>query len=542
MRPDPIEVIGRLKKRQSRLAILRLPYESIWHDISDFIQTRRSSWDIQNAGLELPELYNTTALTAHRIQTAGFTNYMTSRTQPWMKLTIADRYVRSLPGVSAWLDDASAALLDFLADSNFYDQHDRLASDAGGIGTGTMFADRNPAERKVYFSTRHPKEIWISDGEYGLANTVYRNFLMSYANIGRRFKKLPEAVQRKVNDEPDSFCLMLHAVEPRDIFDPESNYSLDYEFASYYVSLTDSELIDEGGFKEFPYIVWRWDRNTDEIYGRSPAMDAFSDVMRLNQISKTQLELAQKIADPPMQIPETLKDSVRLGPGGRNYMDEREEITPIALGSNYPITIEIERSVEKIINDHFNVDFFMTLAKIDREMTAREVFERKGEISAVLGSVIGSHKTEVADPVLSRAFEMASGWGKIPVPPLVLRDANVKLDIEYTGYLAQIQRKYYSTSGISSALEIMLPLMQAFPDSIDNVDTDELLRESADAFGLPAKILRDKPLMEMIRQQRAQAMQAAQAQNAQLQLAQKVDPNKAAEPGSLADRVLGGQQ
>lgn len=540
MQPKSDEIVERISRRFASLQKLRLPYEPIWRDISEFIQTRRSSWDIESPSVMLPDLFNTRALSAHRIQTAGFTNYMTSRTQPWFKLLISDRYIRGLPGVATWLDDASQALLDFISDSNFYEQHDKLTADAGGLGTGVMFIDRAIEARKPNFSTRHPKEVWIADGEYGTADTVYRKYIMSYKNVAKRFKDAPKTIQDKAADRPDDYCLILHAVEPRETFDPASRFSRDYQYGSYYISLTDNELLDEGGYREFPYIVWRWDRSTDELYGRSPAMDAFSDVLRLNQISKTQLELAQKIADPPMQIPETLKDSVRLGPGGRNYLDEREEITPIQLGANYPITMEVEQAVEKIIDDHFNVDFFLTLSKIDREMTAREVFERKGEISAVLGSVIGSHKSEVADVALARCFEMAQDWGKIPQPPQMLRGSGIKLDVEYTGYLAQIQRKYYSTSGLSSALEIMLPIMQAFPDSADNVDPDELLREAADAFGAPAKIIRDRPVMESIRMQRAAAMQAAQAAQTQQELVKRVDPNKAAEPGSLADRVIGG--
>jgi hypothetical protein len=519
------ELVADILKRFSKLKSIRTIYEPVWREITDFAFPRLSNWDLQGTTVVKSKGFNSRAVEANKLQSYGFLGYMVSRTKPWFRLRLPDTTAMRMPGVADWLEDVELALAAELARSNFYDQAAEFVPILGSIGTSSMtMAEDSIVPGRALFNTRHPKEYWIQDGLSGRVETEMRQFRMiASAAMQLWGDKAPEDIRRKAEEDPYSYVQILHAVLPREDWNPDSLLAKDKRFASYYIALDSDDLIEEGGFDVFPHATARWTKNADESYGYSPAFDALSDILRLNQVSRTQLELAQRIADPPISAPETMRDTLRTSAGAKNFrLTENERIEPLQFGANYPVTLEVEQNIEKVINEHFNVDFYLMLAQLDRQMTAREVLERKGEQSAVLGATIGAFQTEFLTPVISWIYRKCVEWHRLPPPPPAIVEAGNHLDIEYTGYLAQLQRKYYASSGISSALEVIFPIMQAFPESAINIDTDELIREAADAFGMPQKVIREIPEVQKIRQQQAAAAAQQQQQAMAMQTQQDV--------------------
>lgn len=506
------DLVSELLKRFSRLKQDRAYIEPVWREVADLAYPRLSNWDTNSITFVRSRAFNSRALYANKLQAYGFLGYMMNRAKPWFRLRVADRQLAQAPGVSDWLEEVTQVLVDELQASNFYDQAAELVPILGSIGTAAMSMQEDPSRPgRAFFSTRHPKECWFAESNGTHVDTCYRQFRMVGTQAMKTWKEeLPAATRERITSDPYGFIRILHVVQPREEWNPDSLLSIDKPFGSYYIDLDSGELIAEGGYDHFPYVVPRWVKNADEVYGGSPAMDALTDILRLNQVSRTQLELAQKIADPPTTAPETMRDSLRLNPGSRNFRNTPDEkIEPLVFGANYPITKDVENSIREIIDGHFNVEFFLMLSRIDREMTAREVLERKGEQSAVLGATIGNFQTEFLSPAIEWLFNRCVEWGKFPPPPQALQQGGT-VSVEYTGYLAQLQQKYYGSSGLTSALEILMPIIGSFPQAADNIDVDELVRAAAEAFGLPQKIIRELPEVQSIRVKAAQAAAAQQ--------------------------------
>ena len=97
--------------------------------------------------------------------------------------------------------------------------------------------------------------------------------------------------------------------------------SKNMDFISCHVHEESGALLRESGFREFPYVVPRYLKSSsNEIYGRSPAMNALPDVKMLNTMSKTTIKAAQKQIDPPLMVPDDgFVLPVRTVPGGLNF-------------------------------------------------------------------------------------------------------------------------------------------------------------------------------------------------------------------------------
>jgi len=504
-------------RRHDALKEIRTIHEPDWQEISELTHPRYSSWSIETPSIIRAKGFNSKGVKANKLMGFGFMGYMVSRTRPWFKLVTTDPALARYPGVADWLEEAESVLLAELTKSNFYDQIAELLPIMGSIGTGAVSMKEDPVTpRRAQFATRHPKEIWVASTYGERIDVVFRQFRMMQTTALARWRKdLPEETRERCERKPYDYMQVLHAVLPREDWMPGSPLSIEKRFGSFYVDMGTKKLITEGGFAEFPYLVGRWTKNTDSPYGSSPGHDCLVDILRLQQVSRTQMELAQKIADPMIDAPETIRDSIRIGAGAVNFHSRPEEhLQAVQLGANYPITIEQERALEQSIDEHYNVDFFLMLSRMEREMTAREVLERKGEQAAVLGATIGAFESDVLSPVIEWMFARCAEWGKIPQPPRALIESGMPIDVEYTGYLAQLQRKYFSSTGLQDAMSVLFPIFQANPEAMDNINFDELARDTADTFNLSQRIVREEPEVQAMRQSRAQAQQQAMQQQA----------------------------
>src|SRR5690242_15845561 len=94
-------------------------------------------------------------------------------------------------------------------------------------------------------------------------------------------------------------------------------------FESVYVSVAGT-LIDVGGFDEVPYLVPRFSKVTGEIYGLGPGMTCLPDVKMLNEMAKTVVKAAQKIVDPPLQLPDSgFLVPIKTTPGSLNSLRQQ---------------------------------------------------------------------------------------------------------------------------------------------------------------------------------------------------------------------------
>ena len=336
---------------------------------------------------------------------------------------------------------------------------------------------------------------------------------------------------RKVYDKkPDDEVTMLHAVTPRYERDSSKMDSANMPFASVYICMESKMPISIKGFQEFPYVVPRFLKATGETMGRSPAMVALPDVKMLNLMSKTIIQAAQKQIDPPLLVPDDgFILPIRTNPGGLNFYraGSRDTITPLNVGANIPIGLQMEEQRRMAIRSAFYVDQLLSGGNVN--MTATEVVQRQEERMRVIGPVLGRLMNEMLRPLIDRVFGLMLRQEMLAMPPESLQGRDI--DIEYVSPLARAQ-KSTSLNGTIKALEVLLPLAQSFPVG-DHIDPDGLVRHITEALGVPKTTLRSQREVDEARQQRA-------AQEQEMMERQQVTEDVAnVAQGAQAVRMLG---
>ena len=513
---------SKLIDRYSALKQERDKFESLWKDAGKYIHPRREFlFDGENASKRNGQTrYSSYAVKANQTHADGLQGYLVAPSIQWFKLKFRRAEMADIPYAKDWLERCEEEIYGIFRATNYYAAMGEFLLDAGSICTSYMYTEYDKRRETVMFKTINPGECVIAEDESGMVNTVYREFSMTAEQMREKFEYIPEDVQSDLdNFKPDETRRILHAVETRTMRDETKEDNKNLPFASYYIDSTSQEILSESGYHEFPYLCLRFRKASGEIYGRGPGLDCIEEILRLNQFSKGQLQLAQLMVEPPLNIPAAMKGKVKYAPRAKNYTTQNSgKIEPVTVPGNYSVGEAAMDKIEKIIDDFYNVGFFRMLQQAERQMTAREIIERQGEKATILSSAVGRLYQECLNPLIQRVFGMLHRAGKIPAPPMEIIQMGAKLDVELIGPLAMAQKYYAKTQGITKGIEGIAPLVQFDQTVLDYVDFGVMAKELLDAAGTPQKAIKEEHEVKEIRKRRA----AAQQQQAQLEQMQQM--------------------
>jgi hypothetical protein len=524
---DDSQLISDLQSHIKTLQAERQPWESVWKEVWEVINPTRLFYgaDGKQKDKKPKPLYNSRGIKALNTASSGFLGYTASRQTQWFKLALTGQAME-LPGARRWLEQCEQIMTMEFNASNFYEALGELTPDIHAIGTGIIYSEEDIKNRRVVFQCRHPLAVWIAENIYGEVDTVHEDVFITYKAAMERFE-LSDDRQELGKKNPYEYIILKHTVIPAtDEWRAAAKADPKMPYISVWYDADEEEILDIGGYWEFPFVVSRYMKNPGEPYGRGPGIDALGDILGAQQMTKSRLRLAQLIADPTLAVPEELEGQDDVIPGGRIYMPPNSgRIEPVQIGANYPVTLDTEQRTDEIISDHFNIQIYMMLQQSQGQMTAREVIERTGEKAAILGYVTGRFNTEVLQPLIKRTFNIMVRAGKLPPPPeaLVKIIQPYGIDIEFMGLMAQMQKKYYNSNSIQSSLEYIGAMGQMFPEALDNVDGDGLLRSALESVGTPAAAVRDTEDVQELRMAKQQMMQQQQAMEQEMALMQNAD-------------------
>jgi hypothetical protein len=506
----------------------------LWKEVIDLCNPTRAFYapTDQDKAKKPATVFNSRGIHACNIASSGFLSYTANRQSAWYRLRTSDLKLMEEPGVADFLEQADGILYAEFERNGFYECLGEMTPDGHSIGTAYGYIEEDIARRRILFQGRHYLSAWIEENAFGEVDVLTEEVLMSYRDLVNRFNdELTETIRSRAKTEPYSTRAVKHKVMPMDTrflafakkrVDPRMPY------VSIWYDEELAKILDVGGYWEFPFLVSRFRKNSGEAYGRSPGQDSLGDLYGATQMTKSRLRLGQIIADPTILADAKLEGSDDILPGGRIYVKGQQRFEPVTLGANYPITIDNEERQDHIIDDHFMVPIYLMLQQMEGKMTAREVIERVGEKAAVLGYITGRFHKEVLQPAIRRTFNLLLRAGRLPeLPPALIEAKNeAGLQIEFMGFFAQVQKKYYAMNGINTAIDYSQAMREIFgPEVLDVVSGDDLFREALDASGAPQKAIREKIDIQKIRTARAQAIEAARQQQMQQQGAQAIMQN-----------------
>ncbi|MCC6717412.1 MAG: head-tail connector protein [Acetobacteraceae bacterium] len=507
-------------RRHDRMRGDRSLMEPLWQEIAELVKPMRADFTVtrtpgQRRGLRV---FDGTPGYAAENLAAGLWGMVTNSANEWFSLKHPDEALNRQGEVKQWTDATGAAMREAFSagGQRFYAAALELYADLVAFGTGIFYVDEGRQPGRLFFSNRPLRECCIAQDDEERVDTVYRRFEwtahQAYSRWGEGAGK--SVLKALRDDQPDACFWFLHAVEPNERVDPRRRDARGKAFRSVHVAESDMEVLQAGGYDEFPYMVPRWSTSTGGLYGDSPAMLALPDIKTLQAQEKTTLVAAQKAADPPLLAPdENALRSVRVTPGGITYgavdANGRPLVVPLQSGGNFSLTLEMAEQKRQAIR----VAFYATLLNMQAvpNETATAVLARQEEQLRLMGPHLGRLQAEFHDPLISRVFGLMWRGQAFGQPPDVLRQAP-QIAVEYVSPLAKAQKSSEAAS-IMRTMEAVGPLMQVDPSIIGNFDLDEVARGIADGFAMPARMLRDPEAVKRQREaQQQQAEQAAQMQ------------------------------
>ena len=503
--------------RFDRLKTGRQNWETHWQEVADYMQPRKADVTrTRSRGDKRTELiFDSSPIQAVELLAASLHGMLTNPSTPWFSLRYKDQGLDADDEAKLWLEGVTDTMYTAFNRSNFQQEIFELYHDLITFGTAAMFIEEDQDDL-LKFSTRHINEIYITENDKGRIDTVYRKFKITLRAAFQQFgENLSEEARNKVKKDPFDEIDILHAVYPRQDFDPTKKDKKNMEFESTYVEYKNGNELSVGGFMEFPFVVPRYLKASHEIYGRSPAMTALPDVKMLNEMSKTTIKAAQKQVDPPLLVPDDgFLLPVRTVPGGVNFYRSgtRDRIEPLNIGANNPLGLNMEEQRRTAIRNVFYVD--QLLLQQGPQMTATEVIQRNEEKMRLLGPVLGRLQSELLKPMIDRCFAILLRNNQFAPAPEFLSGQDI--EIEYVSPLAKAQ-KGTELSSITRAIEILGSLANVAP-VFDYINFDSLVKHIADLVGVPQKVLK---LQSQVNAEREQAAQQ-QEQMAQMQQLQQV--------------------
>jgi hypothetical protein len=107
--------------------------------------------------------------------------------------------------------------------------------------------------------------------------------------------------------------------------------------------------------------------------------------------------------------------------------------------------------------------------------------------------------------------------GMFPPPPPILEGEEI--EIEYISPMARTMKQLEATN-VTQAMSLSMPIFEAKPETMDNINGDEWVKWAFDLYGSPGRILNSPEQIAAIREQREQQKQAQQEKEELMMAAQ----------------------
>jgi len=559
----------KLERRKGILNIDRMSWYPNWRDLVDHFRPYRGRWFLDSGDTNKGwrrnwRIVDSTPLQANNTLSAGLLAGVTPQTKPWATYTVADEEVLEAPGVKEWLDDSTKKGRTILSNSNFYDSMFECDGEFGVVGIIALGREWPLEDDVPHFMPFTIGSYYIGNDKHRQVNVFFRDFQWTVQQIVDKFATGPLdkesswdnislAVQAMwANEQYDKMIDLTHAVTEN--LDRKKGPSGDYLLSSegmrfrsvYYErdgdpdkTLKDSDQEKEKrkvlrikGFRDFPVFVARWYTNSEDAWGRGPAMDALGDARALQLQQKRKAQSIDRLVDPPMKAHPSLRNQrTSMLPGDVTFV--APEQGSVGFEPVYPnFKPDIQALLEDIketqgrIDDIMGVKLFANFIDDSEEskqpITAAQVNVEQQEKLILLGPVLQNMNYGVLNPLLHWLLqEMIRRGITKPMPP-ALKKGQIK--IEYSSMISQAINSL-TVAAIQQfsqfvASQAQVTAQAAQNPAMDIIDFDQMIDEFAKATGIPPTIIRDDAVVQQIRAVRAKQQQQQQEQEAQSAQAQ----------------------
>lgn len=521
---EEMDALKALNRRFEQLKTNRAQALSRWRELAEHQRPRGlrdQTTDTDQVRESFSTIINGRPLFAARTLASGMMSGITSPSRPWFRLAIqAEPEVREAADVKEWLSLVERVLREAMAQSNLYKALPQVYEDQGPFGISAMLIDEDVEDvfRCYVFVLG---SYVLAASPRGDIDTMMRECSLTVSQCLELFGE-ENCSERIINfarsGNVDQRITVRHAIFPNREYMPGVFGPKGKPWASKWWEADGPQgcgFLRQGGYNERPIMTPRWATVGDDVYGFGPGDPALGDCKALQLLERRKAQLVERLVSPPMTAPSAAQTQrLQLLPGVVDYVDTlggaNAGLRP-SYEANPQALVAVQESInahEERIDEAFFADLWLMLQSAERQMTAREVQERREEKLLQLGTVLESLQDEMLDPIIDRVFAILLRMGRIPPAPKVLQGRELK--VEFISIMAAAQ-KLISTTSIERIATFVANLAAVAPQALDKLDMDQLIDELADALGVPPQVIRTDEAVEALRQARAEAAQKAAA-------------------------------
>lgn len=518
------EVARALLKRADQIKADQANFDALYEDVATFVVPNRAGFITKRTvgeRLTAQELCDSTAVIAAPTLASAIHGALTNSALQWFHLRYRDPDLNLDDAAREWLETCVARMHKALSQSPWDMSAQEGYLDLVSFGSaGVDIGERRTIVGGwggLFVECWHPSTYVFEEDEERDVVCLYRWKEFSKRQALKLWPDtISEKVRRDADKRPDFRHKFLEVIEPRG--DIRQLYhrapATQRPWASTWVDVEGKSVVEETGYHEFPMALPRWFTASGETRGRGPGLNSMPDIRTLNRAKELGLRAWAKVLDPPLKRRNKgVIGRIRTSPGGITDVRDADAVAPLYDSNAFRFDVsELKHSDLKMaIEKAFFIDqLHLPPVSESKTMSATEIEVRYEQMQKILGPTMGRIKTEFLAPAIRRVFGLMFRANQFPPPPMALDNDRGGLDIEYVSPFERAQ-KSGELAAVQRTLGAIAEAAQIVPEAIDNVDPDGVVAVIKDALSPPNRMFRKQSAVEELREQRAEAQEAAEA-------------------------------
>ena len=525
----------------SGLKTLRSNFEDIWMDIDRYVFGFTGSYNSNplTGQLTFENVYDTTAINANVDATNALVGILWQSGGRSIRVAPAEGISESAENID-WFKKNSDRFISVLDDPNarLVSSLTEYTADALGRGSSSVGTYRGTTAPLLF--KNHPvRYVYFQENDEGTVDTVaLRTWMPAYMAVERYGA---DKVSDKVVKQSQSAMQRNSEVEIILFIKPNKEKDKDTRpFDSVHVDFTNDHVIHEGFYEDLPIKVGRIFKNAFETYGRCPAINALSDIKRVNAVTGDLYENIEKVGSPSLGVLGSgviNQGVIDLSAGAVNMLNSQAvdglPIQPIQTVGDLSPSIMMVEKLQIAIKEAYQINKLIDLNN-DSDLTATEALILDRIRNTSLGALLSRQINEVYTPLMETSFNTLFNDGyfgyiegsellekkrvelslkgesaEVDMIPTEIAEAYNKGDAIYKiEYLTPAARMLQSEEAnkMNLAFSQVAQYAQADPSVLDNINFDEAAKNAYQLNGV-GDLLRSDEEVAAVRKEKAKIQQ-----------------------------------
>jgi Trp operon repressor len=478
--------IGIFLKRYKKAEGIKDYWKEKFEEAYEFTMPQRESFFEETPGSRRTDkIFDETAVVGIQEFASRLQAGMTPTFARWADFEAGSEIPEEMkPSINEQLDTITSYVFEVLQSSNFNTEVHESFMDLA-IGTGCLLVEEGDAVHPLKFNAIPLPRLTLNNGPDNKIDQIFRTRYVDYEDLQTIYPRslIPiDVLQRTKNSR--SKCLVVEGTMR--LYDEPNVEKYKYCVVLPKEKIMIEERILEGNSSN-PYIVFRWNKASGEVYGRGPVFNAMAAIKTTNLTVELILQNAQMAVSGIYTFEDDgviNPDNVQLVPGSLIPVSPGSRgLVPIAGAGDFNVAQLILSDMRQNIKKALYME---ALGKPEgTPMSATEVSERMADLSRQIGSSFGRLQSEFVTPLLKRIIRILTKQGRIELPKIDGKEVKVVP----RSPLAKAQHQQ-DVADVTRFNEIIG--MTFGPQMLNMiVKQDEVAKYLAEKMNLPEKLIRD---------------------------------------------------